>query len=94
VQCLVSISSHAQAEALVLPTQQSILDMDGTSLDDKPSIGARSPLSAILAACGKSLALERRLQRAEEETKVGKDIVKDIELSVSPTFILDAGRLS
>jgi hypothetical protein len=65
--------------------------MDDTSLDDKPPISARSPLSAILAACGE-LSSRKTIAASEEETMAGKDIVKDMELSVSPAFILDAGR--
>jgi hypothetical protein len=66
-----SISSHAQAEALVQKAQQDILEMalDSGSSPPTGSTG-RSPLSARLAAYGESLALERKLREqkdAEEE---------------------------
>lgn len=57
-----SISSHAQAEALVQRAQQSILEM----ADTPPSTGTGwTPLSARLAAYGESLALERKLREKE-----------------------------
>ena len=67
-----SISSHAQAEALVQKAQQDILEM---ALDSETSSATgstgRSPLSARLAAYGESLALERRLreQKTAEEDR-------------------------
>ena len=61
-----SISSHVQAEALVQCAQQSILDMEAEE-DFEPLSTGLTPLSAKLAAYGESLALERRLKRAEEE---------------------------
>ena len=49
-----SISSHAQAEALVQPAQQSILDMEAE---------ADIVLSSVkLAAYSENLALERQLK--------------------------------
>lgn len=65
-----SISSHAQAEALVQRAQQSILDMADHLPDEPTSAGltsGRTPLSAKLAAYGESLAIERRLKKEEEE---------------------------
>jgi len=66
-----SISSHAQAEALVQKAQQDILEM---ALDSEPSPATgsmgRSQLSARLAAYGESLALERRL-REQMDTEEG-----------------------
>lgn len=59
-----SISSHAQAEALVQRAQDSILAMSAKSGEDAKDPG-RSPLSAKLAAYGESLALERRLKEVE-----------------------------
>ncbi|KAF7981934.1 hypothetical protein HWV62_30709 [Athelia sp. TMB] len=95
-----SISSHAQAEALVQAAQQSILEMDisgsgkGSGLSGLPSplfdgdeLTGRSPLSARLAAYGETLALERRLKRAEEE-KIAKE--KEGEAEDAPTLILFA----
>jgi hypothetical protein len=61
-----SISSHAQAEALVQRAQQSILEMEDIPDDNNPLSSGRLPLSAKLAAYGESLALERRLERVEE----------------------------
>jgi Ankyrin repeats (3 copies)/Ankyrin repeat len=79
-----SISSHAQAEALVQQAQRSILEMEDYDLplhflhdDDDPNsqsgglTGAKwTPLSAKLAAYGESLAIERKLKQAEENKKV------------------------
>jgi hypothetical protein len=63
-----SISSHAQAEALVQQTQQSILEMaDDPNCASGPAGLGWSPLSAKLAAYGESLALERRLKKEEED---------------------------
>ncbi|KAG6844387.1 hypothetical protein H0H87_007291 [Tephrocybe sp. NHM501043] len=60
-----SISSHAQAEALVQKAQQDILEMANDLTPASGSIG-RSPLSARLAAYGESLALERKLREKKE----------------------------
>lgn len=88
-----SISSHAQAEALVQRAQQSILDMEGMSDDEALSSG-RTPLSAKLAAYGESLALERRLKRAEEGN-IDKNTHpvegRGISHSRSATFIREGG---
>ena len=68
-----SISSHAQAEALVQRAQESILAMSAQSDEDANSSG-RSPLSARLAAYGESLALERKFKEAEQGN-IGDDFV-------------------
>ena len=70
-----SISSHAQAEALVQQAQRSIFEMaDQLTLSDEPlSAGlspGRTPLSAKLAAYGESLAIQRKLKQEEEEKTV------------------------
>jgi hypothetical protein len=90
-----SISSHAQAEALVQRAQQDILEMEGVPDDNNPLSSGRSPLSAKLAAYGESLALERRLKRVEEGM-TGEDprSVEDDELPVSVVFTRDIGRKS
>jgi hypothetical protein len=62
-----SISSHAQAEALVQRRQQSILEMANELDDQSHVVTGHTPLSAKLAAYGESLALERRLKKEEEE---------------------------
>ncbi|KAG5639469.1 hypothetical protein H0H81_001591 [Sphagnurus paluster] len=64
-----SISSHAQAEALVHKAQQDILDMAHSNELSPTTINGRSPLSARLAAYGESLALERRLREKEEDER-------------------------
>ncbi|KAF8627832.1 hypothetical protein AX15_004250 [Amanita polypyramis BW_CC] len=56
-----SISSHAQAEALVQQTQKEILEMGEQEILADGSAG-NTPLSARLAAYGESLALERKLR--------------------------------
>ena len=65
-----SISSHAQAEALVQRAQHAILDMtDELNADNLSSPGpstGRTPLSARLAAYGESLAIQRMLREEEE----------------------------
>lgn len=91
-----SISSHAQAEALVQRAQQSILEMDDIPPDDNSLLSSgRSPLSAKLAVYGESLALERRLKRVEEGM-TGEDSSLSAEeenegLPVA-VFTRDAGR--
>jgi hypothetical protein len=67
-----SISSHAQAEALVQLAQQSIFEMADQftpSVEPNSAVlsSGRSPLSARLAAYGESLAIERKLRQEEEE---------------------------
>ncbi|KAG6920135.1 hypothetical protein DXG01_004901 [Tephrocybe rancida] len=59
-----SISSHAQAEALVQKAQQDILEM--AQITPVSGSTGRSPLSARLAAYGESLALERKLREKKE----------------------------
>jgi hypothetical protein len=84
-----SISSHAQAEALVQRAQQDILEMEGPPAEEEvveednnnnnnPLSSGRSPLSAKLAAYGESLALERRLKRVEEGMR-GEDPQRGVE---------------
>jgi Ankyrin repeat len=79
-----SISSHAQAEALVQKAQQDILQM---TLDGEPSPATgstgRSPLSARLAAYGESLALERRL-REQKDAEEGRSASMDMQQPVTP----------
>ncbi|KAF8070817.1 hypothetical protein FPV67DRAFT_1561538 [Lyophyllum atratum] len=62
-----SISSHAQAEALVQKAQQDIIRM-AQSNELTPVTGStgRSPLSARLAAYGESLALERKAEGIDD----------------------------
>jgi hypothetical protein len=66
-----SISSHAQAEALVQRAQHAILEMtDELNADTISSPGpstGRTPLSAKLAAYGESLAIQRMLRHEEEK---------------------------
>ncbi|KAH9839437.1 uncharacterized protein C8Q71DRAFT_749520 [Rhodofomes roseus] len=66
-----TISSYAQAEALVQRAQQSILEMQDIQVDyTPPSAGVsagRTPLSAKLAAYGESLAIERKFRQEEEK---------------------------
>jgi hypothetical protein len=81
-----SISSHAQAEALVRKAEQDILEMPLDS-DPLPATGstARSPLSARLAAYGESLALERRL-REQKDAEEGRSASMDKQQSeISPS---------
>ncbi|KAG7449559.1 uncharacterized protein BT62DRAFT_991743 [Guyanagaster necrorhizus] len=73
---LSSISSHAQAEALVQRAQRDILEMVQEEDHDTTS---KMPLSARLAAYGESLALERRLR----EQKEGDDPLS----SLNPTSV-------
>ena len=65
---ITSISSHAQAEALVERARREALDWASTP-DFSPSSSdtGRSPLSARLAAYGESLALERKLREQKEQ---------------------------
>jgi len=74
---ITSISSHAQAEALVQRARQDVLDL-ANAQEISPLTGAgRSPLSARLAAYGESLALERKLREQKEEECVRKDCIQD-----------------
>lgn len=66
---IASISTHAQAEALVEKARKEVLEL--ASLEDQDIVSAagsdgRTPLSARLAAYGESLALERRLRESEQ----------------------------
>ncbi|KAJ8521159.1 hypothetical protein ONZ45_g2106 [Pleurotus djamor] len=66
---ITSISTHAQAEALVQRAQQDILEMGNEDVDSEGlSTGStgRTPLSAKLAKYGESLALERKLREQME----------------------------
>lgn len=62
-----TISSHAQAEALVQRARQDVLDI-ANGQEDSPTTAStgRTPLSARLAAYGESLALERKLRQQVE----------------------------
>lgn len=62
-----TISSHAQAEALVQRARQDVLDL-ANGQEDSPTTAStgRTPLSARLAAYGESLALERKLRQQVE----------------------------
>ena len=65
---ITSISSHAEAEALVERARREALDWVSTSDFSPLSSGTgRSPLSARLAAYGESLALERKLREQMEQ---------------------------
>ncbi|KAF8813725.1 hypothetical protein BYT27DRAFT_7206524 [Phlegmacium glaucopus] len=67
---ITSISSHAQAEALVERARQEALDFANTpDLSPLSSSTGRTPLSAMLAAYGESLALERKLREQKESTR-------------------------
>jgi hypothetical protein len=77
-----SISSHAQAEALVQQAQQDILNMNVSRSPDRatPSSaghGGWTPLSARLAAYGESLALERRLKKEEEQRALANHLLAE-----------------
>jgi len=74
---IASISSHAQAEALVQRARQDVLDLaNAQELFPMTGVG-RTPLSARLAAYGESLALERKLREQKEEEISWKDRVQD-----------------
>ena len=92
-----SISSHAQAEALVERAQRSILEMKDYEMplhyhlddDDQTPLSAGlitagwTPLSAKLAAYGESLAIERKLKQEEEARRgSGCDEIRDGGISV------------
>lgn len=60
-----AISSYEEVEALVQQTRQGVLDLAGKQ--DVSFIGSgHTPLSAMLAAYGESLALERKLREQKE----------------------------
>ena len=68
VTSISSISSHAQAEALVERARQEALDLASTQDSSLLLSGTgRTPLSARLAAYGESLALERKLREQKEQ---------------------------
>ncbi|RDB25043.1 hypothetical protein Hypma_007485 [Hypsizygus marmoreus] len=82
-----SISSHAQAEALVQKAQQEILEMaHSNELSPGTASTGRSPLSARLAAYGESLALERKLreQKQEEERRASGGRVTPVSSNADP----------
>ena len=92
-----SISSHAQAEALVQRAQHAILDMtDELNADNLSSPGpstGRTPLSARLAAYGESLAIQRML-REEEERRATASLqdFDDDEEDLAPSQPTDIAR--
>ncbi|OCH86374.1 hypothetical protein OBBRIDRAFT_761438 [Obba rivulosa] len=70
-----SISSHAQAEALVQRAQRSILEMHDeenqtVDVECRSGLGAgRTPLSAKLAAYGETLEIERKFKEEERRMR-------------------------
>ncbi|TCD67082.1 hypothetical protein EIP91_000595 [Steccherinum ochraceum] len=99
-----SISSHAQAEALVQQAQQRILDLannpstedvnDGSSITSK-SLGlelgeGRTPLSARLAAYGESLKIEQKFKEKEERRKSPRAVKTSNESSHSGSGMREA----
>jgi hypothetical protein len=65
---LTSISTHAQAEALVEQTRNQVMELASSEDHDvisTPGSDGRTPLSARLAAYGESLALERKFREQE-----------------------------
>ncbi|KAL0956254.1 hypothetical protein HGRIS_002408 [Hohenbuehelia grisea] len=71
---IASISTHAQAEALVQRAQRDILDIERETLDSgglsADSTNGWTPLSARLAKYGESLALERKLREQKGAEQV------------------------
>lgn len=88
-----SILSHVWAEALVQCAQPSILDMEAEE-DFEPLSSGLTPLNAKLAAYGESLALERRLKRAEEERNGDPQVLEDSALATRTPFARDSKRSS
>ena len=81
-----SISSHAEAEALVERARREALDWASTPDFSPPSSGtSRSPLSARLAAYGESLALERKLREQKEQKE---STWKDVQFRNAPSLVL------
>lgn len=81
-----TISSHAQAEALVQRARQDVLDL-ANGQEDSPTTAStgRTPLSARLAAYGESLALERKLrQQVEAQDDAKKSHTGDVISPRSP----------
>jgi hypothetical protein len=71
-----TISSHAQAEALVQRAQQRILSMEDESDEECKTLGlnlsdGHTPLSAKLAAYGETLAIERKFKEEEKKQQQG-----------------------
>lgn len=87
-----SISSHAQAEALVQRAQQSILDMQDLEMDRQGSSDSnafgRTPLSAKLAAYGESLAIERKFKQ-EEQRRNSSSTTRQSSRRTTPKGSLD-----
>jgi hypothetical protein len=82
-----TISSHAQAEALVQRTQKSILEMDDEiPLSSAALSSGRSPLSAKLAMYGETLELERRLKKEEEDKKAAEIPKSPAKSLTTPTL--------
>ncbi|KAF4598462.1 hypothetical protein EYR38_006864 [Pleurotus pulmonarius] len=85
-----SISTHAQAEALVQKAQRDILEMENEILESgglSTSSTGYTPLSAKLAKYGESLALERKLReqkQKEEQTKEATSAVSTGSSQPSP----------
>ena len=83
---ITSISSHAEAEALVERARREALDWASTPDFSPPSSGTgRTPLSARLAAYGESLALERKLREQKEQ---GESTWKDVQSRNAPSLVL------
>ena len=83
---ITSISSHAEAEALVERARREALDWASTPDFSPPSSGTgRSPLSARLAAYGESLALERKLREQKEQRGSSW---KDVQSRNAPSLVL------
>lgn len=81
-----TISSHAQAEALVQRTQRSILEMDEEiPLSSAALSSGRSPLSAKLAVYGETLEIERRLKKEEEARRTAEAAKHPTKTSATPT---------
>ncbi|KAF7428510.1 hypothetical protein PC9H_007734 [Pleurotus ostreatus] len=71
-----SISTHAQAEALVQKAQRDILEMENEILESgglSTSSTGYTPLSAKLAKYGESLALERKLREQKQKEEQMKE---------------------
>ena len=83
---ITSISSHAEAEALVERARREALDWASTPDFSPPSSGiGRSQLSARLAAYGESLALERKLREQKEQRE---STWKDVQTRNAPSLVL------
>ena len=83
---ITSISSHAEAEALVERARREALDWASTpDFSPPPSGTGRSQLSARLAAYGESLALERKLREQKEQ---GESTWKNVQSRNAPGLVL------